>query len=93
MSAEEVAREWACSPDPTTNLPRMDGGFKGTDLIALLESRDRECREECQRVVAKNRAQIERSPGVGAAVQRYGLAVCDDIAINLRSLTPAGGSK
>src|SRR6185295_8324043 len=47
-------------------------------------------------IVEKHRRQIERSPGVGADAQRYGLAVCDDIRddleIAIRELLPPAGS-
>jgi len=34
-------------------------------------------------IVQKHRRQIELSPGVGEEVQKYGLAVCDDILDDL----------
>ena len=46
--------------------------------------------ENYRAVVEKHRRHVELSPGVGEDVQKYALAVCDDI---LADLPPATGEK
>lgn len=41
----------------------------------------------CRQVVERHRRHVELSPGVGADVQRYALAVCDDILSDLPHAT------
>lgn len=38
---------------------------------------------EARQIVERHRRHVELSPGVGADVQRYALAVCDDILADL----------
>lgn len=41
-------------------------------------------RAQAIEVVEKHRRHVELSPGIGAKVQSYALAVCDDILSDLR---------
>lgn len=46
---------------------------------------------DLRQLVEKHRRHVEQSPGVGPDVQRYALAVCDDILSDLDALLVSQG--
>lgn len=61
--------------NPTTMTPNSERPPMSKEIV-----------ERLREIVLKNRHHVELSPGVGEDVQRYGIAVCDDILSDIERL-------
>lgn len=70
----------------------IDGQVKEIDRLTKLIQAERAMRPEAIAIVQKHRRHVELSPGAGADVQSYAIAVCDDILADLsRPQLPSEG--
>lgn len=72
---QELFGSWNADGSPSVGIVER--------LLSDLKDAERERDEawrKCAEIVARNRRQIELSSGVGSVRQKYGLAVCDEIA-------------
>ena len=84
MIPDALVRKWCpqhgTASEVSTPLPY------NVCACGILAASIREALEEAEKVVQRHRRHVELSPGVGDEVQKYGIAVADDILLDFAIL-------